>query len=71
MAGPGEHTDIKSYIETFDVGHFIKLYDGKTLPYENDSFDVVISNQFFEHIPYNEVSLRQVFRVLKPGGNFC
>jgi SAM-dependent methyltransferase len=46
-----------------------KLFEGPQ-PYENDHFDVVVSNQVFEHISGAE--LRQVLektsRVLKPGG---
>lgn len=37
---------------------------------ENDSFDVVISGQVFEHIEYPWITIKEIERVLVPGG-FC
>ena len=37
---------------------------------EDESYDVVISGQAFEHIEYFWLTLEQVKRVLKPGGLF-
>jgi len=48
----------------------ITLYDGKTIPYPSNSFDTVISNCVLEHIPNLEFSLKEIYRVLKPEGNF-
>jgi SAM-dependent methyltransferase len=38
---------------------------------ETDSFDVVISNQAFEHIPYFWVTAFEIGRVLRDGGIAC
>ncbi len=38
------------------------------LPFDDASFDVVISNAVFEHLPDVPAALAQVARVLKPGG---
>ena len=38
------------------------------LPYEDDSFDVVMSFQVFEHVEFPERYLQESRRVLKPGG---
>lgn len=38
------------------------------LPFEDRRFDLVLSNQVFEHVPSLERSLDEVARVLKPGG---
>ena len=43
---------------------------GEGLPFENESFDVVISNGAFNLIPDKARALSEVFRVLKPNGRF-
>jgi SAM-dependent methyltransferase len=43
-------------------------YDGKTVPFGNDSFDLVISTQVLEHVPSPGMLVREMVRVLKPGG---
>ncbi len=40
------------------------------LPYETGEFDLVISFSVFEHLHRYEQGLREVARVLKPGGRF-
>lgn len=42
---------------------------GARLPYEDESFDLVHSNQVIEHLPRTDVFLREIRRVLKPGGH--
>ena len=40
------------------------------LPYETGEFDLVLSFSVFEHLRWYEQGLREVSRVLKPGGGF-
>lgn len=40
------------------------------LDYEDASFDVVTSNGVLEHVPDDDRSIGEVFRVLRPGGAF-
>jgi SAM-dependent methyltransferase len=47
-----------------------KVADAETLPYDDDSFDLVVGHAVLHHIPDVEQSLREVLRVLKPGGRF-
>ena len=44
------------------------FYDGKTLPFEDCSFDNVLSSEVFEHIFNLEPMIKELHRVLKPGG---
>lgn len=45
--------------------------DVGALPYEDETFDVVLSLNGFHAFPDKEAAYREVFRVLKPGGTFC
>ena len=42
--------------------------DAKKLPYENQRFDVVMSNSLVHHIPDPQVVLVEITRVARPGG---
>jgi arsenite methyltransferase len=44
--------------------------DSEVLPYGNDSFDAVISNGVLNLSPEKELLLREINRVLRPGGTF-
>ena len=44
------------------------LYNGSKLPFPDSSFQTVISNCVFEHIPDLPNTLKEIRRVLKPGG---
>lgn len=44
------------------------FYDGKKLPFSNDSFDSVFCSEVFEHVFNLKDILPELNRVLKPGG---
>lgn len=48
-------------------GHFVS-YDGYELPFANQSFDLVFTKQVLEHVRKPELALREIARVLAPGG---
>jgi SAM-dependent methyltransferase len=43
----------------------------KDLPFENNTFDTIISTECFEHDPTYEESLLKIYDMLKPNGLFC
>lgn len=43
--------------------------DSTALPFANASFDTVLSTQVLEHLPEPKAMLREVYRVLCPGGH--
>lgn len=47
-----------------------RVADAETLPYDDGSFDLVVGHAVLHHIPDVELALREVVRVLKPGGRF-
>ncbi len=46
----------------FDLG------DAMNLPYDNETFDVVICSQVYEHVPDAGQMMKEIHRVLSPGG---
>ncbi len=48
----------------------LKLGEGGTLPFPDGAFATVLSNSVLEHIPEIQPTLREVHRVLRPGGVF-
>ncbi len=47
-----------------------RVYDGVNIPYENDTFDTVISFQVIEHIQDDINYVSEIYRVLKRNGFF-
>ena len=54
------------------LDHLIHVVDGnfEQIPYDNESFDLVWSQDSFLHSPDREQVIREVSRILKPGGEF-
>lgn len=57
-------------LKEFWKGDYYQVADANSLPFNDNTFDLVISTDFFEHIPEDEI--KQVYsemkRVVKPGG---
>lgn len=44
------------------------LYDGQSLPYDNDSYDLVVSGHIIEHTDSPIKYICEIMRVINPGG---
>lgn len=44
---------------------------GETLPFEDDSFDVVVCVDVLEHVQSVAATVTEISRVMQPGGLFC
>jgi SAM-dependent methyltransferase len=53
---------------TRQLGVADQYYDGGQFPFADDTFDAVLCNQVLEHIFEPKEFLREILRVLKPGG---
>jgi SAM-dependent methyltransferase len=51
------------------IGAADVFYDGRHLPFPNESFDAVLCSQVFEHVFTPNDFLAEIFRVLRPGGH--
>jgi ubiquinone/menaquinone biosynthesis C-methylase UbiE len=47
-----------------------RVADVEALPYEDDSFDLVVGHAVLHHIPDVDQAFREMVRVLRPGGRF-
>lgn len=46
------------------------VWDGITMPFKNDQYETAFATEVLEHCPKPDIILKEVFRVLKPGGTF-
>jgi SAM-dependent methyltransferase len=45
-------------------------WNGKVMPFGNEVFESAFATEVLEHCPEPEVFLKEIYRVLKPGGGF-
>ena len=48
-----------------------RVADAESLPYEDDTFDLVVGHAVLHHIPDLDRAFSEVLRVLRPGGRFA
>ena len=59
--------DILPYVDRTERTEY-RIYDGRSLPFTEASFDILWSWGVLEHIRYPEALAQEMFRVLRPGG---
>jgi SAM-dependent methyltransferase len=51
------------------IDNNIQSADATALKFDNGQFDLVVANHIMEHIPDDRKALKEIYRVLKPGGS--
>lgn len=54
------------FYQKIDPG--IQFADATCLPFPDNIFDMVIGNHIMEHIPDDRLAMREIYRVVQPGG---
>lgn len=55
--------------QTFTRGNlYFHVGDAMNLRVPDDTFDIVICSQIYEHVPDSRKMIKEIFRVLRPGG---
>lgn len=66
--------DFERVVESHALGVDAINAAGEHLPYPENHFDLVMSNEVIEHVQDDKLALAEIIRVLKPGGRlvlFC
>ncbi|MBI4547464.1 MAG: class I SAM-dependent methyltransferase [Ignavibacteriae bacterium] len=67
----GDLTILENYLRSRNINTIVPFqYDGSCLPIESTSIDVVLSYEVLEHVNEESFALLDIYRVLKPGGDF-
>jgi SAM-dependent methyltransferase len=65
---PGAEYTLHDTTELGKSGRLHYFESGGRLPFDDDTFDVIVSDQVFEHVSPIEASVREIERVVKPDG---
>jgi len=58
----------RHHLNLYDLSGDFAVTDAEKLPFSNNSFDVVYSNGVLHHTPDTAAAVRELHRVLRPGG---
>lgn len=61
--------DVENYVsERWPAEVRASVYDGRRMPFDDHSFDVIWSNSCLEHVRHPALTVAEFARVLRPGG---
>ena len=66
--GFGDYVCGDLFTEGYRHPAHVRNIDVMDIPYDDDTFDLVLCNHVLEHIETDDVAIRELARVLKPGG---
>jgi len=67
---PGMIEEAEKVTEDIDATFAYGVMDAQVIPFDDETFDVVIANHMLYHVPDLNKALLEIRRVLKPGGKF-
>lgn len=67
----GMLAEAKETFQNLSVKPTFRSVDAQEIPFEENTFDLVIANHMLYHVPDLDKAVSEVRRVLKPGGLFC
>ena len=56
------------FTEGYRYPSYVRNMNVLKIPFANDHFDLVICNHVLEHVPTDLAAMKEIYRVLKPGG---
>jgi len=56
------------YLEGYYYDRKTNFLDITQIPFTDEEFDIIICNHVLEHVPDDKKAIRELYRVLKPGG---
>ena len=68
-SGALEYVCGDKFAEGYAYAANVRTMDVEDLPFNSDHFDLVICNHVLEHVPDDARAMREILRVLKPGGH--
>lgn len=84
--GPGTENQTSNYLATqcarldgLDIDERAKtnpalnkayIYEGKEFPEMANDYDLIIADYVMEHVEFPDVMMKEIYRILKPGGSF-
>lgn len=70
----GVEFDYPRAVEARKVATAVTNAAGEYLPFPEDTFDLILSNEVIEHVADDQLAIHEIVRVLRPGGRlvlFC
>jgi SAM-dependent methyltransferase len=61
--------DVQDFSKDLPENAIFTIYNGKKLPYEDNSFDIITANHVLEHLPKPDFTIDEICRVLRANGS--